>query len=468
MRDDRPSATGLRDWPVQTPGGAPDAVEDERYELRWPGKAAALRLADAPSQCALVPDGGVDAASSDHLFIDGDNLDALKLLLPSYAGRVQLIYIDPPYNTGGHFIFDDKYGASLRPGHRCSAEATGRRHARWLSMLYPRLLLAYRLLRNDGALCLSIGEEEVSHARLLLDEVFGEHHHRNTLAVRRFDKNLSLQFLSGGLASLAVGFEYVLIYARGDAFTMRPVFREPSPRRQTHGYWKGFWNNADRPTMRYPLLGVMPAAGQWKWREAIAREAVENYHVYQEHYAATMTLEDYWEHTGRSKRFIRRASGGRGHNAGVEHWIPPSQGILRTSNWTDVLASTALDPLGLHFDNPKSLELIELLVRLCGQPDGVVLDFFAGSATTGHAVLALNQRDGGSRHFILVQRPEPTGDPALPTISAIARERLRRALAATCPPDATDAEAPAGTAPSIAYLRVAPLDADISSSVEVG
>jgi adenine-specific DNA-methyltransferase len=460
MEDNGRSAGDVRVAPTYAHLGAVTeaavAPEDERYELRWPGKAAAARTAAAPSEGLLVPDGGTLAGPAEHLFVEGENLEALKLLLPTYAGDVQLIYIDPPYNTGGAFVFEDRYGASLRAGRRrpreLSAQSTaaaGRRHARWLSMLYPRLLLAHRLLRPDGAICLSIGEEEVYHARLLLNEVFGEEHHRNTLAVRRFDKNLSRQFLPGGLASLAVGFEYVLIYARSGAFTIQPVFREPSPRRRTHGYWKGFWNNADRPTMRYPLLGATPQLGQWKWREAIAQEAVENYRVYQELHAATISLEDYWERTGRRLRFIRRTPGGRGRNAGVEHWIPPSGGILRTTNWTDILASEALDPLGLPFDNPKNLELIELLIRLCGQPEGIVLDFFAGSATTGHAVLALNQQDGGHRRFILVQRPEPTGDPALPTIADIARERLRRALAATSACGEGSREA------SIAFLRVA-------------
>ncbi len=466
-------------------GDAIDADDTERYELRWPGKSASAALADSPCRAMLIPDARVPSAcgagpatSGEHLFIEGDNLEALKLLLPTYAGGIQLVYIDPPYNTGGDFVFDDKYGGSLRrsrsrrdlPGPRAaasrpngtgisSAEAAGRRHTRWLSMLYPRLLLAHRLLRLDGALCLSIGEEEVYHARMLLNEVFGEQQHRNTLAVRRYDKNLSRQFLSTGLSSLAVGFEYVLIYAKSAEFTMTPVFREPGPRRRTHGYWKGFWNNADRPTMRYPLLGVTPRTGQWKWQETVAREAVENYREYLERHAATLSLEEYWECTGQRLRFIRRAPGGRGRNAGVEHWIPPSSGILRTSNWTDLLASAPLDLDGLPFDNPKNLELIELLVRLCGRMDGIVLDFFAGSGTTGHAVLALNRGDGGSRRFMLVQCAEPTGDPSLPTIAAIARERIRRAWVATSATDAAAAPAAVpGAVPGIAYLRVVPQD----------
>ncbi|HEX6817265.1 MAG TPA: site-specific DNA-methyltransferase, partial [Ktedonobacterales bacterium] len=318
-------------------------------------------------------------------------------------------------------------------GRRADATTSGthrqaRRHARWLSMLYPRLLVAKQLLRPDGALCMSIGENEIHHARMLLDEVFGGANHRNTLAVRRYDKNLSRQFLTSGLPSLAVGFEYVLIYARSPAFTMRPVYREASARRRERGYWKGFWNAADRPTMRFELLGVRPEAGQWKWRESVAREAVANYQEYQDSYAATVSLEEYWAATGRTKRFLRRNSAGRGRNQGVEHWIAPSAGILRTSNWTDLLASESLASLGLPFDNPKSVRLMEQLLRLCSPPDALVLDFFAGSATTAHAVLRLNASEGARRRFILLQSAEPTGRADLPTIAEIGKERIRRVL----------------------------------------
>lgn len=427
----------------------------EFYELRWPGKAEARRLAAVPSRYALAPAPAPDDSArpvmaeqvcldqpcAEHLFLEGDNLDALKLLAGTHAGRVQLIYIDPPYNTGNDLTYPDDFSDSRadylrRTGGRAGAPLTrsavtsGRTHARWLSMLYPRLLLARRLLRADGALCLSIGEEEVHHARLLLNEVFGEEHHRNTLVVRRHDKNLSRQFMARGLVSLAVGFEYILIYARTTTFTMHPVFRAPSPRRRVSGYWKGFWNAADRPTMRYPLLGVTPAAGQWKWCEAVAREAVANYAEYQASHAAARTLEEHWEATGRHKRFLRRNPAGRGRNQGVEHWIPPSSGILRTSDWTDVLASGAREALDLPFHSPKSAALLHDLLRLCGDRDGIVLDFFAGSGTTAEAVLSLNREDGGGRRFLLVQAPEPTGDPRFPTIAAIAKERIRRALAA--------------------------------------
>ena len=160
-------------------------------------------------------------------------------------------------------------------------ETSGRFHSDWLSSLYPRLFLARQLLRDDGVICVSIGDEEVHNLRAILNEVFGEENHRNTLAIRRFDKNLSRQFMDRGLVSLAVGFEYVLVYSRTRSFSMNPVMREASQKRQTSGYWKGFWNAPNRRTMRYPLLGVTPKTGQWKWKREVAGEAVKNYKRYE-------------------------------------------------------------------------------------------------------------------------------------------------------------------------------------------
>jgi adenine-specific DNA-methyltransferase len=433
-----------RHMSIATEAYSAEADPTEPFSFSWPGKHAARLLAGEPPRSTLVAtlDESVRFGASGNCFIEGENLEVLRHLAREVEvegeGGFDLVYIDPPYNTGNSFIFHDRYAAP--PRHDVSASASGgartparsaraRRHARWLSMLYPRLLLAQRVLRADGALCMSIGEDEVHHARLLLDEVFGEANHRNTLAIRRYDKNLSRQFLASGLPSLAVGFEYILIYARSPAFTVRPVYREASAERQARGYWKGFWNAADRPTMRYELLGVRPEAGQWKWKESVAREAVANYEEYLRAHAGRVSLEEYWAATGRNKRFLRRNPAGRGRNRGVEHWIPPAAGILRTSNWTDLLASESLAPLGLPFDSPKSVRLLENILRLCSGPEARVLDFFAGSATTAHAVLNLNVRERANRRFVMVQSAEPTGRADFPTIAEIAKERLRRVLA---------------------------------------
>ena len=236
-----------------------------------------------------------------------------------------------------------------------------------------------------------------------------------------------------GLVSLAIGFEYVLIYSKSSDASINPIFRQASEERQTTGYWKGFWNAPDRPTMRYPLLGVTPKTGQWKWKKEIGYEAVANYEEYLKKHSKKKTLEEYWEETGKTKKFIRRNPDGKGMNNGVEHWIPPSEGILRTSNWTDQLASESLSNLNLPFDNPKHRELLAKLVQFICEEEDIALDFFAGSCTSAHAVMALNAEDGGNRKFICVQLAEPCEQETkalkagFKTIADIGKERIRRA-----------------------------------------
>jgi len=425
--------------------GTEDDGAPERYALTWAGKHAALTAIRQPTTATLipVPKASIDWETTRNVFIEGENLEVLKLLFKPYFGRVKMIYIDPPYNTGSDFIYPDDFSDPLGrylelTGQRDSAgnwltsnpETGGRYHSAWLTMLYPRLFLARQLLRDDGFICVSIGEEELANLRLLMNEIFGEPNYRNTLLVRRYNKNLSRQFMDRGLTSLSVGAEYVLVYSRSQSATMNPVFRPASEQRRTQGYWKGFWNSADRPTMRYPLLGVQPETGQWKWKTEVAFEAVRNYEEYARDYADQMSLEDYWEQTGKRKKFIRRNPQGKGKNQGVEHWVAPSEGILRSSDWTDILASQTLASLGLEFDNPKNVELLKQLTLMCAGADDLILDFFAGSGTTAHAVLELNRQDGGARQFIAVQLPEPLPNPAegQRTIADIALARVRRVI----------------------------------------
>ena len=328
-----------------------DIVDDgpDRYTFTWAGKRDAIRLLQTPTRATLVPcrEESINFDETQHLFIEGDNLEVLKLLYKAYFGRVKMIYIDPPYNTGNDFIYRDNYvdplGAYLQLTGQQDAEGnvltsnpetSGRYHSSWLSMMHPRLFIARQLLCNDGFICVSIGEEEFVSLRMLLNEIFGEENYRNTLLVRRYDKNLNRQFMESGLKTLNVGAEFVVIYARSAESNLNPVYRQASETRKSLGYWKGFWNAPNRPTMRYELLGVTPSTGQWKWKYEIAQQAVDNHKEYLEHYSDDLSLEEYYASTGESKRFIRRNPAGRGKNKGVEHWIPPSTGILRSSNWT--------------------------------------------------------------------------------------------------------------------------------------
>lgn len=357
-----------------------------------------------------------------------------------------MIYIDPPYNTGNDFIYEDDFsqktadyvensGQTDEEGNRLvqNTESNGRFHTDWLNMMYPRLRLAKDLLTNDGFIAISIGEEESYNLRSICNDIFGEKNFRNIIAVRRYDKNLNLQFADNGLSTMNVGLEYILIYSKDSFSKMKAVYRDSADERSKHGYWKGFWNNADRPTMRYNILGVMPATGQWKWKKEVAEEAVENYQKYEKQYSPKMTLEEYWIKTGKSKRFLRRNMNGTGKNQGVEHWVAPSEGILRNSNWSDYLVSKPAG-MGVSFDSPKNPDVIFELIELfdVGNND-IVLDFFSGSATTAEAIMRKNTTDNRARQYILVQIPEICGEKTeafkagYKTICDIGEERIRRA-----------------------------------------
>ena len=423
---------------------------DEAYELTWVGKKAAIVEANKPVRMTLrpCPEESVNWDSTKNLYIEGDNLNVLKLLQESYLGKIRMIYIDPPYNTGHDFVYPDSFimdnddynegiGYFNEDGlvnfQRENGIGAGKYHSDWCSMIYSRLVLARNLLSNEGFIAISIGEEEVYNLIKICNEVFGEANFRNIVALRRYDKNINLQFASNGLSTMNVGLEYVLIYSKNTASKMVAVYKASSDDRSQLGYWKGFWNNADRPTMRYDVLGVTPLDGQWKWQKSVADEAVENYKEYERDYAHKMTIEEYWIKTGKTKRFIRRNLSGSGKNQGVEHWVAPADGILRNSNWSDMLVSKPAG-MDIKFDSPKNPEVIKELIKLFGvNDDDIVLDFFSGSASTADAVLQLNAEDGKHRQFIMVQIPEPCDinsesyAEGLTNICEIGKERIRRA-----------------------------------------
>lgn len=424
------------------------AEGDEAYEFTWVGKKAAIVETNKPIRKTLRPckEESVDWDTTENLYIEGDNLEVLKLLQESYLGKVKMIYIDPPYNTGNDFIYRDDFKESAdeyeeelgvfdEDGNRMfkNTDSNGRFHSDWCSMIYSRLLLARNLLSEDGFIAISIGEEESYNLRKICNEVFGDANFRNILAVRRYDKNLNLQFAANGLSTMNVGLEYILVYSKNPATKMTAVYKASSEDRSQTGYWKGFWNNADRPTMRYDVLGVTPSDGQWKWKKEVADEAVANYIEYEKNFSQQMSLEEYWISTGKTMRFIRKKPNGTGKNMGVEHWVAPADGILRNSNWSDLLVSK---PAGndIKFDSPKNPDMLSELISLFGVSDGdIVLDFFSGSASTAQAVFQASASDGFKRNFIMVQLCEPCDETTeaykagFSTICEIGKERIRRA-----------------------------------------
>lgn len=420
---------------------------DEAYEFTWVGKKASIVEANRPIRKTLRPvkEDSVNWDTTEDLYIEGDNLEVLKLLQESYLGKVKMIYIDPPYNTGNDFIYNDDFKMSSEEyadetgeldeeGNRMfkNTDSNGRFHSDWCSMIYPRLMLARALLKDDGAICISIDGGELTSLKEMCDEVFGASNYRNTILTRRRIKSLNSQFADNGLYSLNVGFEYVLVYAKSPEFLMKAI-RMKKENASAKGRWDVFWSNADRPTMRYDILGFTPETGQWRNSEDRAKVAVANYQKYQQEYEGKVSLEEYAEKTGITD-FIRRIPNGTGKNGGVQHWVAPSDTMLRTSNWTDIEVSQIGKEIDLPFDNPKSKQLMMEFVKLCDcAARDLILDFFSGSATTAHAVMQLNAEDGGHRKFIMVQLPEETDEKSeafkagYKNICEIGKERIRRA-----------------------------------------
>ncbi len=427
---------------------SPEVVDGaEHYEFTWVGKKAAILEANKPIRKTLrpCPEESKNWDTTENLYIEGDNLKVLKLLQENYLGKVKMIYIDPPYNTRNDFIYRDNFVRSQEEENAQmglfdeddnhlfkNTDINGRFHSDWCSMIYSRLMLARALLKDDGAICISIDGGELTSLKEMCDEVFGSSNYRNTILTRRRIKSLNSQFSDNGLYSLNVGFEYVLVYAKSSAFLMKAI-RMKKENASAKGKWDVFWSNADRPTMRYDILGFTPETGQWRNSEERAKVAVANYQKYQQEYKGKISLEEYAEKTGITD-FIRRIPNGTGKNGGVQHWVAPSDTMLRTSNWTDIEVSQIGKEIDLPFDNPKSKQLMMELVKLCDcVASDLILDFFSGSATTAHAVMQLNAEDGGHRKFIMVQLPEKCDEKSeafkagYRNICEIGKERIRRA-----------------------------------------
>ena len=429
-------------------GGVQDLENSkERYSLTWNGKSRARQIAQEVSTGTLRPakEESKNWDSTENIYIEGDNLEVLKLLQKSYHGKIKMIYIDPPYNTGKDFVYKDNFtdnienykeitGQINKEGIKLTTntDSDGRYHSNWLNMIYPRLKLARNLLTDDGVIFISIDDNEQANLKKLCDEIFGEENFRNVIQTRRRVKSLNSQFSETGLYSLNVGLEYILVYSKSKSFLMNAIREEKENFSET-GRWDVFWSNADRPTMRYEILGFTPNEGQWRTSKEKAEIAIENYKIYQQNFSKEMSIEEYYKKTG-TKNFIRRIENGVGKNGGVQHWIAPSESKLRTTNWSNLEVSQISKEIDLPFENPKNkMLIIELLKLVKYKKYDIILDFFSGSATTAHSVMQLNAEDGGNRKYIMVQLPElcDEGSEAYKAgyknICEIGKERIRRA-----------------------------------------
>lgn len=427
-----------------------DIVEGnkERYRLEWPGKKEAIVTANIPTTNTLRPvrEDSVDFDTTENLYIEGDNLEVLKLLQESYLGKIKMIYIDPPYNTGKDFVYKDNFAHSgeeelIESGQKdeygqrlvANPETSGRYHSDWLSMMYPRLKLARNLLTDDGVIFISIDDNEVHNLRKICDEIFGEGNFRNQIVVRRGAKSVQAQFETWD--KLGQDIEYILFYTKNVEYRFPKQTKKILKKKE--GSWNNHWRGTDRPSMRYEIFGIIPKSGQWRWSEERSKKAIENYKQLlndlsiDEEKITNDIIDKYLELKGEDYDLLRLSK-----NNKPEHYVRATDETLLNSSWYDLLIGSSSEVLNLFdtkvFDTAKLSEVIKRMLTFCSK-DSIILDFFSGSATTAHAVMQLNAEDGGNRKYIMVQLPEATDEKSeaykagYKNICEIGKERIRRA-----------------------------------------
>ncbi len=418
----------------------------ERYHLNWPGKREALLTANAPIAKTLRPcrEESVDFDTTKNLFIEGDNLDALKLLQETYLGKVKVIYIDPPYNTGNDFIYDDNFSENTEEfmqrsnqkddeGNRLVAntDANGRFHSDWLTMMYARIKLSRNLLKDDGSIFISIDDKEVANLKKICDEVFGQ---ENFLAQIAWEKRYTRSNNAKRFYSLK---DNILAYRKSSSLEhIKEKRNEKSDSSYSNpdGDIKGSWTTSSyvnpatksqRPNLSYVIKN--PFSG-----ELVSHETHAWKHSKEENKRHASEKRLWWGKDGnakypRLKLYLSEQTGGL---------VPIDLWDYKSSGTTDEGGLEIKELFGeAVFDTPKPTKLIKRILGMASSPDGgdVVLDYFAGSASTAHAVMHLNADDRGNRKFILVQIPEEcdikkSGSKAgFHYISDISKERIRRA-----------------------------------------
>ncbi len=419
--------------------GQPDDGGRERYAFSWAGKREATLAVNQPTQAALVPvdEQSVKPTATANYFIEGENLEVLKLLYKPYAAKVKLIYIDPPYNTGNDFVYPDNFREPLQQYLRVTGQLdddgnavstnldrNGHKHSTWLTMMYPRLLLARQLLRDDGVIFISIDDNEAADLRLLMDEVFGEENFVATIVwQKKYGPANDAKFISET-------HDYVVLYAK-DLSKWKPVLLD-----RNEDQLSDYQNPDDDPRGSYRLsdLSVKTAAESNIYPITTPTGKV----VYPPASRSWVVSEARYNELLADNRIVFGKTG-TGRPMQKKFLVEVKQGITPQTWWDREFAGdnkTAryevkeLMPENV-FDNPKPASLIKRILQLATQPQNndLILDFFAGSGTTAQAVLELNREDGGNRRFILVQLPEPTGKPDYPTIAEIGKERVRRVIA---------------------------------------
>ena len=418
----------------------------ERYQFTWPDKSKAILLANSPINATLRPcrEDSVDFDNTQNLYIEGDNLDVLKCLKETYLHKVKMIYIDPPYNTGNDFVYEDDFAQSSEEylansgqfdeqGNRMftNAESNGRFHTDWLNMIYPRLKVARDLLTDDGVIFISIGDEELQNLRKIADEVFGEANFRNQITIRRGAKSVQAQFDTWD--RLGQGVEYLLLYTKNSLYRFPKQMKNLDEARG--GSWNNHWRGTDRPTMRYEIFGICPSEGQWRWSKERSDKAIANYKRLQNELnkeePSQEEIDKWYSKQPEGTDLLRLSKKGK-----PEHYIKATTQTLLNNSWEDLLIGSSSEILKLFetkvFDTAKLTAPIKRMLNFTDK-NALILDFFSGSATTAHAVMQLNSEDGGNRKFIMVQLPEKTDEKSeafkagYKNICEIGKERIRSA-----------------------------------------
>ena len=415
---------------------------EERYQFTWPDKKKAILLANSPINAALRPcrEESVDFDNTQNLYIEGDNLDVLKCLKETYLHKVKMIYIDPPYNTGNDFVYEDDFAESSaeylansgqfdEQGNRLvtNTESNGRFHTDWLNMIYPRLKVARDLLTDDGVIFISIDDNEQENLKRVCDEIFGE---CNFVAcfIWKSRQNKDNRNITG----VSIDSEYILCYSKksGDRVfkgTERKTEQYKNPDNDPRGPWTsanmvGLATKDARPNLHYDLINPQdginygcPEKG-WRYDKNSMAKLIESKRIL-------------WPDTphGRPRRkaFLSELS---------DDNLPGFSSIIENGVFTNTATKEIHALLDGHwFDFPKPSILIKDFLQQTTFSDSIILDFFSGSATTAHAVMQLNAEDGGNRKFIMVQLPELTDENSeaykagYKTICEIGKERIRRA-----------------------------------------
>ena len=419
------------------------AEGDERYDFTWVGKRAALQEAAKPIRKTLrpCPEESVDWENTKNLYIEGDNLEVLKLLQNSYMGKVKMIYIDPPYNTGNDFVYQDDFhqtkkdfdlfsGDVNEEGERLvkNTESNGRFHSDWCSMIYSRLMVARTLLTDDGVIFISIDDNEQKNMKNLCDEVFGEMNFLSQVVWERAFSPINL------MKHFSPSHDYILVYAKSPDNTVCNGIPRSAAANDRYSNPdndpRGVWSSSDisvGPAVQeniYPITTpsgrvVEPPAGRsWSLSRNAFRERLQDNRIW---------FGPDGDGVPRIKRFLSEL-----RKTGMTPMtIWKHEEVGHSQDATQKLAK--MFDGKKYFDYPKPVGLIKRCLALYSEKDSIVLDFFSGSGTTAQSLFELNQDDGGNRQFILVQLPEKTDDdsPAFKdgyhTICDIAKERIRRA-----------------------------------------